>query len=45
MPLEMLLGHKLAHIYEIVVCYDPKLGCYVVVSVYGGEYNLVDLVT
>ncbi len=39
MPVAMLLGHKLVHLYETVACYDPKLGCYIVVSAHGGEYN------
>ncbi len=44
MPVAMLLGHKLAHLYETVACYDPKLTHYVVVSTHGGEYSLGELV-
>ncbi len=44
MPVAMLLGHKLVHLYETVACYDPKLGCYVVVSAHGGGQRLGDLV-
>jgi len=44
LPVAMLLGHRLAHLYETVACYDPKLGCYVVVSSHGGDYRLGDLV-
>jgi len=43
-PVAMLLGHRLAHLYETVACYDPKLQCYVVVSCHGGAYGLGDLV-
>ncbi|PID64637.1 MAG: CRISPR-associated protein Csx3 [Gammaproteobacteria bacterium] len=45
MPVAMLLGHKLAHLYETVACYDPKLGCYVVVSAHGGGHRLGDSLT
>jgi CRISPR-associated protein Csx3 len=43
MPVAMLLGHRLTHLYETVACFDPKLGCYVVVSCHGGQYGLGDL--
>lgn len=43
MPVAMLLGHRLAHLYEIIACFDPKLGKYVVVSSHGVDCTLGDL--
>ena len=43
MPVAMLLGHRLSHLYETLACFDPKLGRYVVVSSHGGEHQLGDL--
>lgn len=40
MPVAILLGHRLVHLYENIACYDPKLGGYVVVSTHGGQYRL-----
>ena len=45
LPVAMLLGHKLAHLYETVACFDPKLEGYVVVSVHGGKYALGDVLS
>ena len=30
LPVAMILGHKLAHLFEAVACFDPKLNKYVV---------------
>lgn len=30
LPVAMALAHAVAHRYEVVACYDPKLECYIV---------------
>ena len=30
LPVAMVLGHKLAHLFEAIACFDPKLNKYVV---------------
>ena len=30
LPVAMVLGHKLSHLFEAVACFDPKLNKYVV---------------
>ena len=31
LPVAMVLGHKLAHLFQAIACFDPKLEKYVVV--------------
>ena len=31
LPVAMVLGHKLSHLFEAIACFDPKLNKYVVV--------------
>ena len=30
LPVAMALAHSVAHLYEVVACFDPKLHCYIV---------------
>lgn len=30
LPVAMALAHAVAHRYEVVACFDPKLACYIV---------------
>ena len=43
-PVAMVLSHKLAHLYQTVACFDPKLAKYVVVISHSDEYALGDLI-
>lgn len=45
LPAGMVIAHHLAHIYETVACYDPKLSKYVVVITHGDTYQLGDLLS
>ena len=31
LPVAMVLGHKLSHLFEAIACFDPKLNKYVVI--------------
>jgi len=44
LPVAMVLAHKLAHLYQAVACFDPKLGKYVVAIAHGGKYAIGDLI-
>jgi CRISPR-associated protein Csx3 len=44
LPVAMVLAHKLAHLYQAVACFDPKLGKYVVAIAHGDKYAVGDLV-
>jgi CRISPR-associated protein Csx3 len=44
LPVAMVLAHKLAHLYQAVACFDPKLSKYVVAIVHGDKYAVGDLV-
>ena len=43
LPVAMVLCHKLAHRYQAVACFDPKLSKYVVAISHGGKYAVGDL--
>jgi CRISPR-associated protein Csx3 len=44
MPLAMMLAHKLAHLYQTVACFDPKISKYVVVIAQCDKYAVGDLI-
>lgn len=43
-PVAMVFAHKLAHLYQAVACFDPKLSKYVVTIAHGTDYALGDLI-
>lgn len=43
LPVAMVLAHKLAHLYQAVACFDPKLSKYVVAIAHGGKHAVGDL--
>jgi CRISPR-associated protein Csx3 len=44
LPVAMVLAHKLAHLYQAVACFDPKLSKYVVAITHGDKYAVGDLI-
>lgn len=44
LPVAIALGHAIAHRYQAVACFDPKLGKYVVAVSHGGTYAPGDLI-
>jgi CRISPR-associated protein Csx3 len=44
LPVAMVLAHKLAHLYQAVACFDPKLSKYVVAIAHGDKYAIGDLI-
>jgi CRISPR-associated protein Csx3 len=44
LPVAMVLAHKLAHLYQAVACFDPKLSKYVVAIAHGDRYAVGDLI-
>jgi CRISPR-associated protein Csx3 len=44
LPVAMVLAHKLAHLYQAVACFDPKLAKYVVAIAHGDKYAIGDLI-
>lgn len=44
LPVAMVLAHKLAHLYQGVACFDPKLSKYVVAIAHGDKYTIGDLI-
>jgi len=44
LPVAMVLAHKLAHLYQAVACFDPKLSKYVVAIAHGDKYAVGDLI-
>ncbi|MBD3282097.1 MAG: CRISPR-associated protein Csx3 [Candidatus Portnoybacteria bacterium] len=43
LPVAMLLAHKLAHLYQAIACFDPKLSKYVVAIAHGDKFAIGDL--
>ena len=41
LPVAMILGHKLSHLFEAIACFDPKLNKYVVVISHSSNPNYV----
>jgi CRISPR-associated protein Csx3 len=44
LPVAVLIGHELAHLYETIAVYDPKIGKYVVSISHGPDYTPGDLI-
>jgi len=44
LPVAMVLAHKLAHLYQAVACFDPKLSKYVVSIAHGDKFAVGDLI-
>lgn len=44
LPVAMTLAHRLAHLYQAVACFDPKLSKYVVAIAHGDKYAVGDLI-
>ena len=44
LPVAMVIAHKLAHLYQAVACFDPKMSKYVVSIAHGNKYAIGDLV-
>ena len=45
LPVAMVLAHRLAHLYGVVACFDPKLAQYVVVISHSPKHQVGDLVS
>jgi len=44
LPVAMAICHAIAHLYQVVACYDPKLGKYVVAVTHSSNSSLGELV-
>lgn len=44
LPVAIVIGHAVSHLYEAVACFDPKLGKYVVSVCHGVQYKVGDLI-
>lgn len=44
LPVAMAICHAIAHIYEVVACFDPKLAKYVVAVSHSPAYRPGDLI-
>jgi len=44
LPVAIAIAHAVAHLYEVVGVFDPKLGKYVVAVSHGNEYQPGDLI-
>jgi len=44
LPVGMVLAHKLAHLYQAVACFDPKLSKYVVAIAHGDKFAVGELI-
>jgi len=44
LPVAMAIAHAIAHLYEVVACFDPKLAKYVVAVSHGGDHKVGDLI-
>jgi len=44
LPVAMAIAHAVAHLYESVAVFDPKLGKYVVAIAHGNTYQPGDLI-
>jgi hypothetical protein len=44
LPVAMVLGHKLSHLFEAVACFDPKLNKYVVTISHSPDYVIGSLI-
>lgn len=44
LPVAVAIAHAVAHLYEVVAVYDPKLAKYVVATSHGSAYRPGDLI-
>lgn len=44
LPVGAVITHGVAHLYEVVAMFDPKLGSYVVAVSHGGDLTVGDLI-
>lgn len=44
LPVAVVIAHAVAHLYETVAVFDPKLGKYVVSVSHGTQYKVGDLI-
>ena len=44
LPVAMAISHAIAHLYEVVACFDPKLAKYVVAVSHGADHKVGDLI-
>jgi CRISPR-associated protein Csx3 len=44
LPVAMVLAHKLAHLFQAVACFDPKMSKYVVAIAHGDKHAVGDLI-
>jgi len=44
LPVAIAIAHAVAHLYEVVAVYDPKLGKYVVAVAHSGSHAPGDLI-
>lgn len=44
LPVAIAIAHAVGHLFEVVACFDPKLGKYVVAMSHGPAHNLGDLI-
>ena len=45
LPVAFVLAHAVAHVFEAIGCFDPKLNKYVVCIAHGSEYAVGDLIS
>ena len=44
LPVAVAIAHAIAHLYEVVGVFDPKLAKYVVATSHGTDYSVGDLI-
>lgn len=44
LPVSIVLGHRLSHLFKAIAYFDPKLNQYVVVITHGSDYTVGDLI-
>ncbi len=44
LPVAVVIAHAVAHLYEVIAVFDPKLGKYVVSVSHGDQYRPGDLI-
>ena len=44
LPVAMVLGYQLSHLFETIACFDPKLNQYVIVISHSPDYTVGELI-
>ena len=44
LPVAMTIAHAVAHLYQVVAVFDPKLAKYVVATSHGADHHVGDLI-